>query len=340
MSDLKPVLAALAEGRPLTESEAESAFAIIMDGQAQEAQIGAFLMALRVRGETLDELVAGARAMRARAASIEAADDVIDTCGTGGDASGTYNISTAAAIVAAGAGAKVAKHGARAVSSRAGSSDVLAALGVDVEAGPEGASAALAHAGVGFLFAPSHHAAMRHVMGARAALGVRTIFNMMGPLTNPASARRQLVGVFARDRVVMVAEALARLGAVRAWVVHGSDGLDELTTTGLSYVASLEHGRIGEFVVDPGDVGLPRARPDDLKGGDAAENAAAIHALLDGEPGPFRDIVALNAGAALLIAGRASDLAAGVRQAQSAIDSGAARAALEGLVLHSQRVPK
>lgn len=337
MSALGPALARLADGARLTAAEAEQAFSILMDGGADDAQIAAFLMALRVRGETIDEIAAGARVLRARATSITAPEDVVDTCGTGGDGAGTFNISTAAALVAAGAGVRVAKHGNRAVSSQSGSSDVLTALGVDVGAGAGAAENALRQVGLAFLFAPSHHAAMRHVAEARRSLGLRTIFNLIGPLSNPAGARRQVLGVYAADRVRPMAEALAALGAEKAWVVHGADGLDELTTTGPSRVAALDRTGVREFAVTPEEVGLPRARPDDLRGGDAAANARAIRDLLNGRPGPFRDIVLLNAAAAIVVADRAGGLGEGVAAARTAIDTGAARAALEGLVLHGQR---
>lgn len=332
MSALRPILAALAEGRALSEAEALAAFSAIMDGEAEEAQIGGFLMALRLRGETIAEITAGARALRARALTVAAPPEAIDTCGTGGDGAGTFNISTAAALVAAGAGAVVAKHGNRAVSSKSGSAEVLAALGVNVEATPQVVARCLKEAGVGFLFAPSHHAAMRRVAAARRALGLRTIFNMIGPLANPAGARRQLLGVYDRGLVRPMAEALLALGAERAWVVHGSDGLDELTTTGPSHAAILADGVIEERTITPEEAGLARARPEALRGGDPSANAAAITALLAGAPGAFRDIVVLNAAAALVAAGRAGELAQGAALARQAIDSGAAKQALAVLV--------
>ena len=330
--DLKPVLGRLAAGTTLTQDEAEAAFDIIMSGDATPAQMGAFLMALRIRGETVDEITGAARIMRAKALRIEAPPDAIDTCGTGGDASGTYNISTGAALVAAACGVPVAKHGNRALSSRAGSSDVLGALGVNLDADIGSVQRALWEIGICFLMAPRHHGAMRHVAGARVELGTRTIFNLLGPLSNPAGARRQLMGVFARHWVEPLAHVLANLGTERAWIVHGSDGLDELTTTGPSFVAELRDGEVRSFELLPEDAGLRRARPEELKGGDPEVNAAAMRVMLAGEAGPFRDVVLLNSAAALLVAGRADDLRAGVALAADAIDSGRARQVLDELV--------
>ena len=330
--DLKPVLARLAAGATLTQDEAEAAFDIIMSGDATPAQMGAFLMALRVRGETVEEITGAARIMRAKALRIEAPANAIDTCGTGGDASGTYNISTGAALVAAACGVPVAKHGNRALSSRAGSSDVLGALGVNLDADIGSVRRALWEIGICFLMAPRHHGAMRHVAGPRVELGTRTIFNLLGPLSNPAGARRQLMGVFARHWVEPLAHVLANLGTERAWIVHGSDGLDELTTTGPSFVAELRDGEVRSFELLPEDAGLRRARPEELKGGDPEVNAAAMRVMLAGEAGPFRDVVLLNSAAALLVAGRADDLRAGVALAADAIDSGRARQVLDELV--------
>jgi anthranilate phosphoribosyltransferase len=335
VSALQPVLARLAEGAALSSEEADQAFAILMEGEATESEIAAFLMALKVRGETIDEIAAGARALRARAKKVEAGADVIDTCGTGG-AWSTFNVSTAAAIVAAGAGAKVAKHGNRTATRKSGSADVLQALGVNLEAEPDVVALCVREVGVGFLFAPAHHSAMRHVGPARRALGVRTIFNLIGPLSNPAGATRQLLGVSRREHVRTMAEALQKLGAERAWVVHGEDGLDEITTTGKTHVASLEGGKIREFTVSPKDARLPTAARADLEGGSPEENAAKLRTMLKGEPGPMRDIVVLNAGAALLVAGIAGDLKRGVDAAEAAIDDGRARRALERLVAISR----
>ena len=329
---MRQLIARVAGGQPLGLEEARDAFDIMMSGDATPAQVGGFLMALRVRGETVDELTGGALAMRARMVKVKAPKGAIDTCGTGGDASGTYNVSTAAALVVAACGVPVAKHGNRALSSRAGSADVLGALGVDTDAEVGHVEQAIEQAGIGFMMAPRHHGAMRHVAGARVELGTRTIFNLLGPLANPASARRQLMGVFAKDWVEPLAHVLGRLGSERAWVVHGCDGLDEITTTGPSQVAELRDGKVRCFEVTPEQAGLPKARLEDLRGADADTNAQAIRSLLTGTQGPFRDIVLLNAAAALIVAGRADDLRGGVAQAAQAIDSGAADAVLGRLV--------
>jgi anthranilate phosphoribosyltransferase len=330
---LKPVLARLADGQVLAEAEAEAAVDILMAGEATPAQIAGFLMALRVRGETVEEITGAARAMRVRMSRVAAPEGAIDVCGTGGDAAGTLNISTAVAFVVAGAGVPVAKHGNRAVSSRSGAADVLGALGVNLDAPFPVIEQAMAEARVAFLLAPRHHAAMRHVAGARVELGTRTLFNLLGPLSNPAGVRRQLMGVFSARWLRPLAETLGRLGAERAWVVHGSDGLDELTVTGPSHVAAWEEGRVREFTLTPEDAGLSRGSPAALKGGDAAENAEALRAVLVGRgTGAYRDAVLLNAAAALIIAGRAGDLREGAALAARSIDDGAARAALDGLI--------
>ena len=337
MSDLKPLIAIAAGGRALDEIQAEQAFDILMSGDATPAQIGGFLMSLRVRGETVPEIVGAVRAMRAKMLRVEAPAGAVDTCGTGGDGAGTLNISTGAAIVTAAAGVPVAKHGNRAASSKTGAADVLAALGVNVEADMRLVKEALWKANICFMLAPRHHSAMRHVGPSRVELGTRTIFNLMGPLSNPAGAKRQLVGVFARQWIVPLAEVLGRLGTERAWVVHGSDGLDEITTTGPSHVAELKGGRIAQFEVSPEMAGLARAKPADIKGADAATNAAAITEMLTGRPGPYRDIVLLNSAAALVIAGKAEDLRTGVALAAQAIDSGKAKATLAELVALTNR---
>ncbi len=329
---MKGVLARVAAGATLDEAEASAAFEIIMSGDATPAQIGGFLLGLRVRGETVAEIAGAARVMRAKAASIEAPPGAIDTCGTGGDAKGTYNVSTAAALVVAACGVPVAKHGNRALSSQSGSADVLAALGVKTDADFALVGRALQDCGFGFLLAPRHHAAMRHVAGARVELGTRTIFNLLGPLSNPAGTKRQLVGVFAAQWLKPLAEVLGRLGAERAWVVHGSDGLDELTTTGPSQVCDWRAGAVHAFEVTPEQAGLRRSRLADLKGGDAAYNAGALMRLLEGEAGAYRDIVLLNAAAALVVAGAVADLAQGAQRAARATDEGAARATLARLV--------
>ena len=329
---MRPLLARAATGAPLSEDEAEKAFTVIMSGQATPAQIGAFLLALRVRGETVDEVTGAARILRAKSLSLEAPEGAIDTCGTGGDASGTYNISTAAALVAAGAGVPVAKHGNRAMSSKSGSADVLAALGVNIDADIKLVKRCLFDANIGFLMAPRYHVAMRHVGPVRMELGTRTIFNLLGPLANPAKAKRQVVGVFSPEWVKPLAEVLGRLGTEHAWVVHGSDGLDELTTTGSSVVAEMRDGAVSTFEVVPEDAGLPRAKPEDLKGGDAHANAGALRAVLGGTAGPYRDIVVLNAAAALVVADRAPNLRAAAEMAAAVIDGGAAQGALYRLV--------
>ncbi len=342
MSDTAPavfkkLLAFVADNGRLSQAQAEEAFEIIMSGQATPSQMGGFLMALRVRGETVDELIGAARVMRAKALRIEAPAGAIDTCGTGGDASGTYNISTGAALVVAACGVPVAKHGNRALSSKSGSADVLAALGVNIDADMALVAESLRTIHIGFLMAPRHHAAMRHVGPTRVELGTRTIFNLLGPLSNPANAKRQLLGVFHRQWIKPLAEVLGALGSERAWVVHGSDGLDELTTTGASYVAELKDGKVTIFEVTPEDAGLARSTPEALKGGDPAANAAALRDLLGGKPGAYRDIVLLNAAASLVVAGKAKDIKAGVALAAEAIGSGRAKTTLDQLAATSQR---
>jgi len=330
--DLRPALRKIANGQTLSETEAFDAFEVVMSGGATEAQIGALLMGMRARGETIDEITGAARALRARAVPVRAPHGAIDTCGTGGDAKGTHNISTCAAFVVAGAGVPVAKHGNRSISSRSGSADVLAALGVNIDCGPEAVAQCIEGCGLGFMFAPAHHAGMRHVGKVRGELGTRTIFNLLGPLANPAETKFQVVGVFGEAWVEPIAYVLGRLGVERAWVVHGSDGLDELTTTGVSHVAVLDGGNVATFKISPKNAGLPEAKPTDLTGGDATENAAHIRAVLGGQQSAFRDIVLLNAAAALLVAGKAKTLREGVTLAERSIDSGKAMAVLEALV--------
>ena len=329
-SNLKPVLARLAKGETLTEEEAEDAFGIIMAGEATPAQIAGLLMAMRVRGETVAEMAGAVRAMRARMLAIEAPDEAIDVCGTGGDGAGTLNVSTAVTFVLAGLGVPVAKHGNRALSSRTGGADVLSALGVDVDVPLDRLPAILRTAGCVFLFAPRHHAALRHAAGPRVELGTRTIFNLLGPLANPAQVRRQLVGVFDPLWAEPMAKALGRLGTEKAWVVHGQ-GLDELTLAGESQVVALEGGHVRRFTISPEQAGLLRAPIKAIRGGDAGENAAALDALLHGARGPYRDTVVLNAAAALIVAGRVVDLAEGARAAEASLDDGAAIGALEAL---------
>jgi anthranilate phosphoribosyltransferase len=336
-TDLKPLLAHVALGRGLSETQAEAAFDIIMSGNATPAQIGAFLMALRVRGETVEEIAGAARIMRAKAVAVEAPPGTIDTCGTGGDSSGSFNISTASALVVAGCGVPVAKHGNRALSSESGSADVLKALGVNIDADFAIVRACLWEIGLGFLMAPRHHSATRHVAPARVELGTRTIFNLLGPLSSPAKAPRQLVGVFAPEWVRPMAEVLGRLGSERAWVVHGS-GLDELTTAGVTTVAALEGGKVETFEILAKDVGLPPARLEDLRGGAPPHNARLMRDLLAGTGGALRDVVLLNSGAALLIAGRADTLEAGIELAARSLDSGAARRVLLELIARTNAV--
>lgn len=331
MTQLKALIAIVAEGRSLSQDEARLGFDIMMSGNATPAQMGAFLMALRVRGETVDEITGAARTMRAKVTAVKAPANAIDVVGTGGDNVGTWNVSTASALVVAGSGVPVAKHGNRAFSSKAGSADVLSALGINLDCDMRFVEQAIAEAGVGFLMAPRHHSAMRHVGGTRVELGTRTIFNILGPLSNPAGVSRLLVGVFARKWIEPMARTLGNLGTQAAWVVHGSDGLDEITTTGATYVAELKDGAVRTFEVTPQQAGLKPARLEDLKGGTPQENAQAIHDLLDGKPSAFRDIVRLNAGAALVVAGKAKDLADGAAMAAASIDSGKAKAALERL---------
>ena len=332
VTDLKAPIAKLAAREHLSADEAQAAFNVIMSGDATPAQIGGFLMALRVNGESVDEITGAARAMRAKMTTVAAPANAMDVVGTGGDGTGTYNISTGAAIVVAGAGIPMAKHGNRALSSKSGAADALQALGLNNEADFSAIERAIAEANIGFLMAPRHHSAMRHVAGARVELATRTIFNLLGPISNPAGVSRQLTGVFDRQWVRPLAETLSNLGSEAAWVMHGADGSDELTTTGVSYVASLKDGAITEFEIEPEEAGLPRAAPEDLKGGEASKNAAAITQLLAGEPGPYRDIVLYNAGAALIVAGVAGDITDGVALAKESIDSGKARQALEKML--------
>jgi anthranilate phosphoribosyltransferase len=330
-ADLKALLAHVAQGRSLSESEAEAAFDIIMSGDATPSQMGAFLMALRVRGETVDEITGAARIMRAKAVGIDAPPGTIDTCGTGGDSSGSFNISTASALVVAGCGVPVAKHGNRALSSKSGSADVLTALGVNIDADLAIVRQCLWEVGLGFLMAPRHHSATRHVAPTRVELGTRTMFNLLGPLSSPAMARRQLVGVFAPEWVRPMAEVLGRLGAEHAWVVHG-DGLDELTTTGTTTVAAFADGKVETFELAPEDFGLPRAGLEDIRGGEPRHNAELMRDLLAGARGPLRDVVLLNSGAALLVAGRVPTVEAGIELAARSIDSSAAQRVLDELV--------
>ncbi|MFD9897218.1 anthranilate phosphoribosyltransferase [Mesorhizobium sp. NPDC059025] len=331
MSALKPHIAKVAAGNILSFEEAREAFDIIMSGDATPGQIGGFLMALRVRGEAVSEISGAVATMRDKMLRVEAPAGAVDIVGTGGDGSHSLNISTASAFVVAGAGVPVAKHGNRGLSSQTGSADVLTGLGIKIDLTPEAIGDCIARAGVGFMFAPSHHPAMKHVGPVRGELGTRTIFNLLGPLSNPAGVGRQMVGVFAPEWIVPVAEALKALGADHAWVAHG-DGYDEITTTGETDVAELVGGAIRTFKLTPEMVGLKRHTKQDLRGGDANYNAEALRKLLSGAPGAYRDTVLMNAGAGLVVAGRAATLEDGVKQAATAIDSGKARAVLETLV--------
>ncbi len=330
ITSLKPVLARLASGETLTVEQSEAAFGLIMAGEATPAQIAGLLMAMRVRGETVAELTGAVRAMRARMITVAAPSDAMDVCGTGGDGAATLNVSTAVTFVLAAAGIPVAKHGNRALSSQTGGADVLSMLGVDVDAPPDRLAGILREAGSVFLFAPKHHAALRHAAGPRVELGTRTIFNLLGPLANPAGVRRQLVGAFAPQWLRPMAETLLALGTERAWLVHGQ-GLDELTVAGPNQVVALEGSAIRAFTVGPEEAGLPCSPVEAIRGGDAAFNAAALNRLLGGETGPYRDTVLFNAAAGLIVAGLAEDLGAGVARAARLIDDGAAAAALERL---------
>lgn len=331
MSALKPLIAAAVE-RKLSRSEAEEAFGILFAGDATPAQMGGFLMTLRTRGESVDEYAAAAHVMRQRCVKVRAPEGAIDIVGTGGDGKGTLNISTATAFVVAGAGVPVAKHGNRNLSSKSGAADALGALGINVMVGSEAVERALAEVGIGFMMAPMHHPAMRHVGPVRAELGTRTIFNILGPLTNPAGVTRQLTGAFSAALLRPMAEVLRTLGSERAWLVHGGDGTDELSIAAPSQVVALEDGAIREFVIAPEDAGLARHPFEDLLGGEAAENARELRAVLAGGGRPaYRDAVLLNAAAALMVAGRVKDLAHGVTLARSAIASGAAAEKVAGL---------
>jgi anthranilate phosphoribosyltransferase len=333
ISDFRGLLAKVGNGESLSFGEAERAFDIMTSGDATPAQMGAFLMGLKVRGETADELAGGAKVLRTKVQRVRAPDNAIDIVGTGGDHHGTFNVSTCSALVVAGAGIPVAKHGNRAFTSKSGAADVLGALGINLDLPIETLEKALLMAGVCFLMAPRHHSAMRNVAGPRVELAPsRTIFNLLGPMSNPALVKRQLVGVFDRRWLKPVAEALGRLGLERVLVVHGQDGMDELTTTTKSWAASLDGGKVTEIEIDPEEIGVPRATLAALKGGDAEHNAAAIRDVLAGKPGAFRDIVLLNSAAGLMVAGAAQDLKHGAEMAAASIDSGRARKALETLV--------
>ena len=332
MAEFKPLIAKVAAGTPLTRSEAREAFDVMMSGDATPSQIGGFLMALRVRGETVDEITGAVEIMREKMLPVSAPADAIDIVGTGGDASGSYNISTCAAFIAAGAGLKVAKHGNRALSSRSGAADVLIALGVKIDVGPEKISECISEAGLGFMFAPSHHSSMKFVGPSRVELGTRTIFNLLGPLSNPAGAKRQVTGVFSKQWVEPLAQVLQNLGCEACWICHGEGGMDEIVPTGTTWISELKDGTITSFTLTPEEVGIKRTSFDDLKGGDAEHNADALRHVLGGRPSAFRDAAVMTAAAALVVAGHEPSLKQGVAAAQKAIDSGAAETALTKLI--------
>lgn len=337
MADLKEIIAIIANGSFLSREQARNAFNIIMSGEATPSQIGGFLMALRVRGETVEEITGAVEVMRAKMLRVDAPTDAIDIVGTGGDGTGTYNISTASVFVAAGCGLKIAKHGNRALSSKSGAGDILSELGIKLDITPEQITHCIETAGVGFMFAPQHHAAMRFVGPSRVELGTRTIFNLLGPLSNPAGTTRMLIGVFDRSWVEPLAHVLNNLGTQSAWVVHGCDGMDEVTTTGPTYVAELKNGNITTFDITPQQAGLPVADFEDLKGGSPEYNAIALRELLDGKRSAYRDIVVMNVAAALVMCEGAGSLDEGARMAEQAIDEGRAQNALNALVSTSNR---
>ncbi len=332
MDDLKSIIAKVATGASLTREEAASAFDSMMSGEATPSQMGGLLMALRVRGETVEEITGAVSAMRSKMLGVTAPANAVDIVGTGGDGSGSVNVSTCAAFIVAGAGVPVAKHGNRALSSRSGAADVLASLGVKIDLRPEEVGRCVREAGIGFMFAPAHHPAMKNVGPTRVELATRTIFNLLGPLSNPAGVKRQMVGVFSRQWVQPLAQVLKNLGSESVWVVHGSDGLDEITLTGPTFVAALENGDIRTFEVTPEEANLTRCSSDGLKGGDAEANAVALQSVLDGMPSPYRDVALLNAAAALIVGGHAKTLKEGVAIGQKSLDSGAAAARLKHLV--------
>src|SRR6187401_1487738 len=332
MDDLKSIIGKVATGAALSREESSGAFDRMMSGEATPSQMGALLMGLRVRGETIDEITGAVSAMRAKMLRVTAPADAIDVVGTGGDASGSYNVSTCAALIVAGAGVPVAKHGNRALSSKSGAADVLGALGVKIELRPDEITRCIYEAGIGFMFAPAHHPATKNVAPTRVELGTRTIFNLLGPLSNPASVKRQMIGVFSRQWIEPMAQVLKNLGSECVWVAHGSDGLDEITTSGPTYVAALENGKVRTFEINPEDAGIARSKPEALRGGDAEANATALMGVLKGDKGPYRDIAVLNAAAALVVSGRAKDLKEGAAIATQSLDSGEAEGRLGRLV--------
>jgi len=336
--DFKALIAKVATGATLTREEAAGAFDRMMSGEATPSQMGGLLMALRVRGETVDEITGAVTTMRAKMLGVKAPADAVDVVGTGGDASGSFNISTCAAFIVAGAGVPVAKHGNRALSSKSGAADVLQALGVKIELDADRVGTCIHTAGIGFMFAPAHHPAMKNVGPTRVELGTRTIFNLLGPLSNPAGVRRQMIGTFSKHWVEPMAQVLKNLGSESIWVVHGSDGLDEITTAGPTSVAALQNGVIRTFDITPEDAGLKRSKPDDLRGGDAEHNAKALLDVLKGKQGPFREVSVINAAAALIVAGKAKDLKQGATLATKSIDSGEAEGRLDRLIAVSNAV--
>ena len=330
--EFKALIGKVATGAVLTREEAAGAFEQMMAGEATPSQMGALLMGLRVRGETIDEITGAVSAMRAKMLRVNAPPDAIDVVGTGGDASGSFNISTCAALIVAGAGVPVAKHGNRALSSRSGAADVLSALGVKIDLAADAVARCIREAGIGFMFAPAHHPAMKNVAATRVELGTRTIFNLLGPLANPAGVRRQMIGVFSKQWTQPLVQVLKNLGAERIWVVHGSDGLDEITTSGPTSVAALEDGAVKTFEIAPEEFGLRKVKPEALRGGDAAANARAVQNVLEGKESAFRDVALFNAAAALVVAGKAKSLKDGLHAAAHSVDSGEAEARLDRLI--------
>jgi len=330
--EFKGLIAKVASGALLSREEAALAFDRMMSGEATPSQMGGLLMGMRVRGETVDEITGAASTMRAKMTKVAAPPEAIDVVGTGGDGSGSYNVSTCAALIVAGAGVPVAKHGNRALSSKSGAADVLGALGVKIDLRPDEITRCIYEAGIGFMFAPAHHPATKNVAATRVELATRTIFNLLGPLSNPAGVRRQMIGVFSRQWIEPMAQVLKALGAEAAWVAHGSDGLDEITTSGPTHVAALENGTVRTFEVNPEDIGIAKSKPEALRGGDAESNAAALRTVLKGTKGPYRDIAVLNAAAALIVAGKVKDLKEGAAMAAKSLDSGEAEGRLERLI--------
>ena len=334
-AQFKGLIGKLATGAALSREEAADAFEQMMSGEATPSQMGALLMGLRVRGETVDEITGAVTAMRAKMLRVHAPPDAIDVVGTGGDASGSFNISTCAALIVAGAGVPVAKHGNRALSSKSGAADVLAALGVNIDLSPDKIALCIREAGIGFMFAPAHHPAMKNVAATRIELGTRTIFNLLGPLSNPAGVRRQMIGVFSRQWTEPLAQVLKNLGAEAVWVVHGSDGLDEITTSGPTSVTALENGAIRSFEISPEEFGLKKVKPEALRGGDAATNARAVQEVLEGKKTALREVALFNAAAALVVAGKAKELKTGLALAAQSVDSGEAEGRLDRLIVVS-----